>query len=47
MGPGLSNIKDTKWVFNIFNILYPCCPAYNAKLDYISVSSDYNTGAFK
>ena len=47
MGLGLSNTKDTKWVLNIFNILYPHYPIYNAKLDYILVSSNYNMGVFK
>ena len=47
MGLGLSNTKNTKQVLNIFNILYPYCPAYNAKLDYILVLSNYNIGVFK
>jgi hypothetical protein len=47
MGLKYSNTKGTKWVFNISNILYPRYLAYNTKLNYILVLSDYNTGAFK
>ena len=47
MGLGLSNTKDTKWVFNVFNILYPYWSVYNAKLNYILVLFNYNTGVFK
>ena len=47
MGLGLSNTKDTEWVLNISNILYPYCPVYNAKLDCMLILSNYNIGVFK